>query len=341
MLYNHNGKSHITNTLLWGNESQDYDTETNVAHVAISHSASDYDYKGMFVQDNANSNILLAADNNDASGPRFVKPAATAGIGGNDATDLWNPAAISVVTDAGNGNTDKDDNVSGAYNEWFDDGELNGYADDYMGDRDYLRYSGPVDPSTGKTGDRQIDIGAYEYQYVSNFQTMLAIYVATEDAGNHSGDSWANATSDLRGAIAGASNPAQTDGTRTIYVRDGDYSLPRLSAGQAYVLNMNGGELSDSLVIKGSCTGVGDAQDYAKQTVIRDHENAGTAQNLLSVNTNSEDVVIDGLTFINGDGRGMEVATDADGTFTLKNGALRANGTDGMHIGTNNGSVLI
>ena len=343
VLYNHNGKSSIVNTLIWGNVSEAYADLTDPANVTIRYSASDYDYKGLFVQDNEHSNILLAVDNNDASGPRFVNPAATAGIGGNDATDLWNPAAISVVTDAGGGNTDKDDNVSGAYNEWFgNDGEgLSGYRHQYMGDDGYLRYSGPVDPGTGITGDRPIDIGAYEYQYVSNFQTMTAIYVATEDAGNHSGDSWANATSDLRGAIAGASNPAQTAGTRTIYVRDGDYSLPRLSAGQAYVLNMNGGELSDSLVIKGSCTGVGDAQDYAKQTVIRDHENAGTAQNLLSVNTNSEDVVIDGLTFINKDGSGVSASTGSGGSFTFKNGALRANGEGGMAIATNSGSVLI
>ncbi len=341
VLYNHNGKSHITNTLIWGNESQGYDTETDAAHVAISYSASDYDYKGLFVQDDANYNILLDKENNSPSGPRFVKPAATAGIGGNDATDLWNPAAISVVTDAGNGQMNTDDNITGAYGNWFGGAGLVGYADQYMGTPDYLRYSGPVDPKTGKTGACPIDIGAYEYQYVSNFQTMTAIYVATEDAGNRSGNSWANATSDLRGAIAGASNPAQNDGTRTIYVRDGDYSLPRLSARQAYVLLMAKSDLSDSLVIKGSCTGVAHTQDFGNQTVVRNHPNAGKAENLFSVNANEKVVVIEGFTFINGDGRGMEVATDADGTFTLKNGALRANGTDGMHIGTNNGSVLI
>ena len=343
VLYNHNGKSNITNSLIWGNVSNEYSTETDVAHVTISYSASDYDYAGLFVSGNQNFNILLSADNNDASGPRFVKPAATAGIGGNDATDLWNPAAISVVTDAGNGLTDTNGKKSGAYNDWFslEDEQLVGFVDDYMGDSEYDRYSGPVDPTTGTTGVRPIDIGAYEYQYVSNFQTMLAIYVATEDAGDRSGRDWANATSDLRGAIAGASNPSQYSGTRTIYVRDGDYSLPRLSARQAYVLNMNGSTLSDSLIIKGSCTGVGDAQGYAKQTVIRDHENAGTAQNLLSVNTNAKDVVIDGLTFINRDGSGVSASTGSGGSFTFKNGALRANDADGMAIDNNSGSVLI
>ncbi len=341
VLYNHNGKSTLTNTLIWGNESQGYDTETDAAHVAISHSASDHDYAGKFADGNASGNILLAARNADASGPRFVKPAATAGIGGNDATNLWNPAAISVATDAGDGLTNASGAVSGAYNEWFGDDELVAYCNQYMGNAYYERYSGPVDPGTGITGDRPIDIGAYEYQYVSNFRTMLAIYVATEDAGNRSGDSWANATSDLRGAIAGASNPDQNAGARTIYVRNGNYSLPRLSAGQAYVLTMSDNNLSDSLTIKGSCTGVAHTQDFANQTVVRNHPNALDAENLLNVNANNKDVVVEGFTFINSQGRGVMAATAQGGTFTMKNGALRANGGDGMRIGDNNGSVLI
>ena len=343
VLYNHNGKSSIVNTLIWGNESEAYADLTDPANVTISHSASDHDYAGKFADGKASGNILLAARNADASGPRFTNPPTVAGVSGNDANNLWNPAAISVATDAGDGLTNASGAVSGAYNEWFGygDDELVAYSNHYMGDADYKRYSGPVDPGTGITGDRPIDIGAYEYQYVSNFSTMLAIYVATEDAGNRSGDSWANATSDLRGAIAGASNPYQNEGARTIYVRNGNYSLPRLSAGQAYVLTMSDNNLSDSLTIKGSCTGVAHTQDFGNQTVMRNHPNAGKAENLFSVNANEKVVVIEGFTFINGDGRGMEVATDADGTFTLKNGALRANGTDGMHIGTNNGSVLI
>ena len=343
VLYNHNGKSSIVNTLIWGNESEAYADLTDPANVTISHSASDYDYADKFADGNASGNILLAASNADASGPRFTNPPAVAGVSGNDANNLWNPAAISVATDAGDGLTNASDAVSGAYNEWFgdDDDELVAYRNQYMGNAYYERYSGPVDPGTGITGDRPIDIGAYEYQYVSNFRTMLAIYVATEDAGNRSGDSWANATSDLRGAIAGASNPYQNEGARTIYVRNGNYSLPRLSAGQAYVLTMSDNNLSDSLTIKGSCTGVNDTQDFGNQTVVRNHPNAGKAENLFDVNANQKAVVVEGFTFINGDGRGMEVATDAGGTFTLKNGALRANGTDGMHIGTNNGSVLI
>ena len=87
---------------------------------------------------------------------------------------------------------------------------------------------------------------------------MPAIYVATLSAGNGSGDSWANATDDLRGAIVGAANPTQTGGDRVIYVRDGDYSWSRLSAGSAYILNMSRNDLSKSLTLKGSCTGRGE-----------------------------------------------------------------------------------
>ena len=343
VLYNHNGKSSIVNTLIWGNESEAYADLTDPANVTISHSASDHDYAGKFADGNASGNILLAASNADASGPRFTNPPAVAGVSGNDANNLWNPAAISVATDAGDGLTNASGAVSGAYNEWFGygDDELVAYCNQYMGNADYKRYSGPVDPGTGITGDRPIDIGAYEYQYVSNFRTMLAIYVATEDAGNRSGDSWANATSDLRGAIAGASNPHQNKGARTIYVRNGNYSLPRLSAGQAYVLTMSDNNLSDSLTIKGSCTGVAHTQDFANQTVVRNHPNAPDAENLLNVNANKKDVVVEGFTFINSQGRGVMAATAQGGTFTMKNGALRANGGDGMLIGDNNGSVLI
>ena len=343
VIYNHNGKSKLTNTLIWGNESEKYNTPTDVAEMQVSHSASDYDYADKFADGNTNGNILLAASNADASGPRFTNPPAVAGVSGNDATNLWNPAAISVATDAGDGLTNASRAVSGAYNEWFGygDDELVAYRYQYMGNAGYERYSGPVDPGTGITGDRPIDIGAYEYQYVSNFSTMLAIYVATEDAGNRSGDSWANATSDLRGAIAGASNPSQYEGARTIYVRNGNYSLPRLSAGQAYVLTMSDNNLSDSLTIKGSCTGVAHTQDFANQTVVRNHPNAPDAENLLNVNANKKDVVVEGFTFINSQGRGVMAATAQGGTFTMKNGALRANGDDGMLIGDNIGSVLI
>ena len=345
VLYNHNGKSHLTNTLIWGNESETYDDQTDVAETMISHSASDHDYKGQFSAENG-TNVLLGEENTAANGPRFTRPSATAGIAGNDATNLWNPSGISVATDKGDGVIKVGATTAeGAYADWFAE-PLDIYKDQYMEDG-YERYSGPLDETTGKTGDKPIDIGVYEYQYISNFQTMPAIYVATEESGDHSGRDWANATSDLRGAIVGASHPMSNDGPRTIYVRDGEYSLERLSGGTAFTASVNTNQWSNGLTIKGSCTGIGlreDAQqDFAKQSVIRNHEGTSTT-NLMAVHVNDEQYVrIEGFTFINGSagGTGIEASTsNANSTFTLANSALRMNQT-GVNISANSGSVLI
>lgn len=341
VVYNHNGKSHLTNTLIWGNESESYNENTDAAHMQISHSASDYDYGKLFSAGDG-MNILLDGKNTASNGPRFTRPSAKAGIAGNDATCHWNPSGISVTTDKGDGVNSSDGAISGAYNDWFNNG-LTNYSNQYMGDG-YERYSGPLDERTGQTGDRPIDIGVYEYQYISTFQTMRAIYVATEESGNHSGDSWANATSDLRGAIVGASHPESEDFPRTIYVRDGEYALERLSAGAAFVLNfVKNSHLSnsDSLTLKGSCTGVGDAQNFANQTVIRNGSVSPT--DLLLITANEGNITIEGFTFINNSGtnaNGVSASANA-GSLTLKNCAFRKNTGTGANITNAIGSVLI
>lgn len=341
VVYNHNGKSHLTNTLIWGNESEEYDDQTDVAEMIISHSASDYDYGKLFSAENG-TNILLHKANTASNGPRFTRPSTTAGIAGNDATNHWNPSGISVATDQGDGVNSSDGAISGAYNDWFNNG-LTNYSNQYMGDG-YERYSGPLDETTGQTGDRPIDIGVYEYQYISNFQTMKAIYVATEESGDHSGNSWANATSDLRGAIVGASHPDSKDFPRTIYVRDGEYALERLSAGAAFVLNFVKNQSlsnSNSLTLKGSCTGVGDAQNFANQTVIRNGSVSPT--DLLLINANEGNITIEGFTFINNSGtNGVSASANNDaGSLTLKNCAFRKNTGTGANITNATGSVLI
>lgn len=344
VVYNHNGKSHLTNTLIWGNESERYDDNTDAAEMQISHSASDHDYKGLFGDNNTDYNILLDEKNTASNGPRFTRPSATAGIAGNDATCHWNPSGISVTTDKGDGVDALNGGISGAYNDWFDN-DLTNYRNQYMGDG-YKRYSGPLDETTGQTGDKPIDIGVYEYQYISTFQTMKAIYVATEESGDHSGNGWANATSDLRGAIVGASHPESNDSPRTIYVRDGEYSLERLSAGAAFVLNFVKNQNlsnSDSLTLKGSCTGVGDAQNFANQTVMRN--GSVSPDNLLQVSANEGNITIEGFTFINNSGtnaNGINAsANDNTGSLTLKNCAFRNNTGTGANITDATGSVLI
>lgn len=352
VLYNHNGKSELVNTLIWGNDGASYDDATSVAEIySVSHCASDVDYVNKFASGNANHNILLSIDNMGDNGPRFTNPSTVAGVAGNSASNLWNPAAISVLTDAGNGtehngdqsNSSETDHTpngtTGAYQNWFT--ENADVKEAYITGENYSRYSGPRGDNNEELC-KPIDIGLYEYQYVSNFSTMLKIYVDTLSVGNGSGDSWANATDDLRGAIVGASNPTDQPGTRRIFVRDGKYTWSRLSAGSAYILNMSDNSLSDSLILKGSCTGSGEQQDFSKPTVVR---NDVETRILMSVTANGKDVVFEGFTFANHsasvDAKGMEVSVKPSGSLTLKNCGFRQNPV-GLNVAAgNSGPVLI
>lgn len=355
VIYAHNGKSHIINTLIWGNQGDTYQSGTNLSEIYdVSHSASDVNYVDKFGENNGYNNILLSTANMADNGPRFTNPSAEAGVKANSSASLWNPAAISVLTDAGDGTTHTelkypgeaghaDNQVTGAYQEWFSStGYLghNDVAEAYITGA-YSRYSGPYGEN-GTQMCKPIDIGLYEYQYVSNFSTMLKIYVDTLSVGNGSGDSWANATDDLRGAIVGASNPTDQAGTRRIFVRDGKYSWSRLSAGSAYILNMSDNSLSDSLILKGSCTGSGEQQDFSKPTVVR---NDGETNILMSVSANNKNVVFEGFTFANHsasvDAKGMEVSVQSSGSLTLKNCGFRQNPV-GLNVASgNSGPVLI
>ena len=344
VIYAHNGKSHIVNTLIWGNQGNSYQKPTSLSAIYdVSHCASDVDYVEKFTSGNSYNNILLSTENMEA------------GADGNSASTLWNPVAISVLTDAGDGtehnsdqtNEDEDDHTAdtttGAYQDWFgDDGYLgqNGVKEAYI-TKDggiYSRYSGPNNEEN-KPLCKPIDIGVYEYQYISNFSTMEAIYVDTISHGEGSGTSWSNATDDLRGAIVGAANPEQEKAERVVYVRDGNYSWNKLSAGTAYILNMSSSsDLSNSLTLKGSCTGSGTQQDFSKQTILR---NDGPTNDLMAVSANTKKVIIEGFTFINTTGTGMNASTGSGGSLILKNSGFRISNT-GLSISSNNsGKVLI
>lgn len=366
VIYAHNGKSSIVNTLLWGNQGDTYQSPTNLSTIYdVSYCASDVDYVDKFASGNSNNNILLSTDNMGDNGPRFTNPSTEAGVEGNSASSLWNPAAISVVTDAGDGtehnnelsNTSETDHeagkTTGAYQDWFDANSIttgylgmNGVTEAYVTNATgtYSRYSGPRGQNNEELC-KPIDIGLYEYQYVSDFSTMPAIYVDTLSRGTGSGNSWANATDDLRGAIVGAANPTDNvDKPRVVYIRDGNYSWNRTSAGSAYILNMQ--ETNNiSLTLKGSCTGSGDQQDFSKPTILR---NDGSTTNLISVSANSKPVTFEGFTFINDTedtGIGMDASTGSTGgstgSLTLKNCGFRISPT-GLNISENNsGNVLI
>ncbi len=216
----------VTNTLVWGNEGNG----NNMSGITATYSAAE-DLEA------ANGNIKLAAVNTSIDGPRFAQLSDAAGAAANDPSSKWNPASINVLTDAGDGvlaagkDIDAIGEATGAYKNWWTDNEnpdwtnaVAYYATKYMRTNDnnlYYRYTGPTDEA-GNPLNRTIDIGLYEYQYVTSFSSMDEIYVATTESGNGSGDGWANATSDLRGAIIAMANPTGGNKTdKTIYIRDG------------------------------------------------------------------------------------------------------------------------
>ena len=351
VLYNHNAKSSIVNTLIWGNEGDTYEGITDIANIFnVSHSASDVDYAGKFAADNTDGNILLDKDNMGENGPRLTSPSTEAGVAGNSATNLWNPVAISVTTDAGDGvshtgqTCDQDhqpNGETGAYKDWFD--ENTAIPEVYISTESgsYSRYSGPRGENNEELC-KTIDIGVYEYQYISNFSTMDKIYVDMISRGTGSGESWMNATDQLREAIVGAANPTDNLGNeRFVYVRDGEYLLHRLSASTAYILNMADNDNNKSLTLKGSCTGSGDQQDFSKQTVVRNSDRMSGTKQLMNVNTNSKPVTIEGFTFINAEGGGMSASTGNGGSLTLKSCAFRGNKGSGLNVAGNSGSMLI
>lgn len=347
VIYHHNGKNTITNTLMWGNEiTGENIPQTDETNTSITHSASD----AVDLSKYSDTNILLSTDNTSVTGPRFTKPSSTAGVAGNDANNQWNPAAISVLTDAGDG-THKvatgSGTIDGAYADWMRSyaGE---YATQYMGYKDYmdtyLRYAGPL-KEDGTSADKPIDIGLYEYQYEITFPQMDAIYVATIESGKADGSNWANATSDLRGALTAMANP--TGGTvkdKAVYIKAGEYSLPRMSTGTAFTVSMGDTQYGESLNVKGSYNESG-VQDFSKPTVFTTQEsNADVTSLLMDVAANNKPVTIEGLTFINKNsngGTGMQASTGG-GKVTLKNAGFRGNKANGLNIVSgSSGKILL
>lgn len=347
VIYHHNGKNTITNTLMWGNEiTGENIPQTDETNTSITHSASD----AVDLSKYSDTNILLSTDNTSVTGPRFTKPSSTAGVAGNDANNQWNPAAISVLTDAGDGTHKVETGsgtIDGAYADWMrsNAGE---YATQYMGYKDYmdtyLRYAGPL-KEDGTSADKPIDIGLYEYQYEITFPQMDAIYVATVESGKADGSNWANATSDLRGALTAMANP--TGGTvkdKAVYIKAGEYSLPRMSTGTAFTVSMGDTQYGESLNVKGSYNESG-VQDFSKPTVITTQEsNADVTSLLMDVAANNKPVTIEGLTFINKNsngGTGMQASTGG-GKVTLKNAGFRGNKANGLNIVSgSSGKILL
>lgn len=322
----------VTNTLMWGNEGAEGSiNESN--DIAVTYSAAED------LDATKDNNIKLAAENTSIEGPRFAQPSSAAGAAANDPSSKWNPSSINVLTDAGDGvftvkTQEEPEKIEGAYSKWNNE-NASAYADQYMGDTSYQRYAGPRDEK-GEQLDRTIDIGLYEYQYVTTFSNLDAVYVATTEAGNGSGDSWLNATSDLRGAIISMANPTggQTP-DKAVYIRDGEYASKQLLTGTAFPLNMDkdnaDGMNGTSLTIKGSYNEAG-VQDFSKPTVISSYSGLAT-QRLMNIATNNEPVFIEGIMFNNAAGDDGIVSTGDN--LTLARVAFRGNAGTGVSTSGN------
>lgn len=336
VIYHHNGKNVITNTLMWGNVATNGNIpQTDESNTTITHSASDVtDLSGT-------GNIKLSSVNTDVNGPRFTRPATVAGVAGNDANHLWNPSSISVLTDAGDGTEPANGGtITGAYDGWWGTNSLTDYKSQYMGDVSYLRYAGPRNDD-GTQADKPIDIGVYEYQYNTKFPEMDAIYVATTESGLADGSSWANATSDLRGALVAMANP--TGGTsrdKAVYIKAGNYSSSLLSTGTSFPVHLGTTDFGTSLTIKGSYNESG-VQDFSQPTVITTQN--GQASLLMEVTTQADKTVgMEGLSFINtnANGNGLKVSSQG-GAMTLKQLAFRQNAGTGLQVASGNAGKLL
>ena len=224
-----------------------------------------------------------------------------AGTEGNKVSAKWEPVAISVLVDAGDGQLAAAESdmtqATGAYKEWMT-GDFASYNTLYM------KVLLPVMPvrqdRTVKPMVKKIDIGVFEYQYPEKLSDRDIVYVATTESGKRDGSSWDNATSDLRGALNAMANA--TGGLKTekeVHIKSGTYTMGNnLIVGDiAYQISMSGTDNTyvSALTVNGSYNESG-IQDFGQPTVLTG-SNGNNDVTLLSVATNGKPVNISGLSF--------------------------------------------
>lgn len=353
----------LYNTAIWGNESTDNSVLLQREHMR--NCAWD-ELPASTVSPATDGNIKLNKENIASDGPRFTAPTTTKGYEGYTQDAKWNPQAISVLTDAGDGKKDADDtNESGKYLNWWTmhNNRLKeyGYPSEYIrsanSSKEYYRYVGPKDEK-GVVREKPIDIGMYEFQYVFKFTDLEKVYIGTEEKGNGDGSSWDNQSTDLRGAIIAMANPSgnvaagtTTNNNRKVFVRGGTYYSPTYSSGDAFSLIVNNDEKAKyitSIELVGGCTGSKNAdgtevQDFSKPSVlIENPAKAGETTNLLNIVTNGKPVTISGFTFQNQNGVGVnaKINNEQAGTgekMRLHHCAFRKNNRIGMVINNRKG----
>ena len=346
----------LYNTAIWGNESTV--TEGDKVLLKREHMRN-CAWDALPASTAKDGNIKLNKENIASDGPRFTAPTTTKGYEGYTPDAKWNPQAISVLTDAGDGSKDANDaNETGKYLEWWTMHnsrlENYGYPSEYIrpASGTYNRYVGPKDEN-GNVAEKPIDIGMYEFQYVFTFTDFENVYIGTEEKGNGDGSSWDNQSTDLRGAIIAMANPtgsittgSTTNSKRKVFVRGGTYYSPTYSSGDAFSLIVNKAEkakLIESIELVGGCTGSKNAdgtevQDFSKPSVlIENPAKAGETKNLLNIVTNGKPVTISGFTFQNQSGVGVnamvnEVQVGTGKEMNLHHCAFRKNNGTGMVV---------
>lgn len=349
----------LYNTAIWGNESTV--TEGDKVLLKREHMRN-CAWDELLASTAKDGNIKLNKENIASDGPRFTAPTTTKGYEGYTQDAKWNPQAISVLTDAGDGSKDANDaNETGKYLEWWTMHnsrlENYGYQSEYIRpvSGTYDRYVGPTDKN-GNKAEKPIDIGMYEFQYVFKFTDLEKVYIGMEEKGNGDGSSWDNQSTDLRGAIIAMANPtgstttgSTTNSKRKVFVRGGTYYSPTYSSGDAFSLIVNKAEkakLIESIELVGGCTGSKnadgtEAQDFSKPSVlIENPAKAGETKNLLNIVTNGKPVTISGFTFQNQSGVGVNakvnLSTNNEGSFLMvHNSAFRKNKGTGMAVDNN------
>ena len=314
----------LYNTAIWGNESTV--TEGDKVLLKREH-MNNCAWDELPASTAKDGNIKLNKENIASDGPRFTAPTTTKGYEGYTQDAKWNPQAISVLTDAGDGSKDANDaNETGKYQDWWSKHNTRlskyGYPSEYIrpASGTYNRYVGPKDEN-GNVAVKPIDIGMYEFQYVFTFTDFEEVYIGTEEKGNGDGSSWDNQSTDLRGAIIAMANPtgstttgSTTNSKRKVFVRGGTYYSPTYSSGDAFSLIVNKAEkakLIESIELVGGCTGSKntdgtEVQDFSKPSVlIENPAKAGETKNLLNIVTNGKPVTISGFTFQNQSGVGV------------------------------------
>ena len=343
----------LYNTAIWGNESTRKSVLLKREHMR------NCAWDELPTSTAKDGNVKLNKENIASDGPRFTAPTTTKGYEGYTQDAKWNPQAISVLTDAGDGSKDKDDkNETGKYLDWWSKHNTRlskyGYPSEYIrpASGTYNRYVGPKDEN-GNVAVKPIDIGMYEFQYVFKFTDLEKVYIGTEEKGNGDGSSWDNQSTDLRGAIIAMANPSgsttpgsTTNSKRKVFVRGGTYYSPTYSGGDAFSLIVNKAdkaEFIESIELVGGCTGSKNAddtevQDFSKPSVlIENPAKAGETKNLLNIVTNGKPVTISGFTFQNQSGVGVnakvnEVQAGTGKGMKLHHCAFRKNNGTAFYI---------